>query len=406
MRFIVTQTGARRGYAVPLLLEKAGVLERFYTDLAGNVGLGKWFVKFGPLLGYRKLAAKLRARRVPDSIKDRTVTFGGLTLWFECNRAFRAPDPAAQFRTQLHWSRALGSAMARRGFGNATHLYSMLGECGPVLKSARRHGLTTVTEIYILLSAEKILAQEHRQFPQWEQQIPNLDLVRSEFGEQKTLLSDTDFAVCPSENVRRDLEENFSFCNAKCVVVPYGIDRNWLSQPNHPIPGRVLFVGTAGLRKGIHYLVAAAELLYGRGRPYQFQVAGGVTPQVKNQPAGRCLNFLGRVPCSEIRTQYSKADVFVLPSLAEGSAEATYEALAAGLPVITTAAAGSVVRDGVEGKIVPARDPMALANAIEEVIEDRQLRARVSAAARMRAGEYTLERYGERLIAALEGFKP
>ena len=49
--------------------------------------------------------------------------------------------------------------------------------------------------------------------------------------------------------------------------------------------------------------------------------------------------------------------MFVLPSLAEGSAEVTYEAIAAGVPVVTTRAAGSVVRDGIEGRIVPERDP-------------------------------------------------
>ncbi len=57
------------------------------------------------------------------------------------------------------------------------------------------------------------------------------------------------------------------------------------------------------------------------------------------------------------------ADVFVFPSLFEGSAVVTYEALACGLPCIVTPRPGSVVRDGVEGLIVPARDVEALAAA-------------------------------------------
>jgi glycosyltransferase involved in cell wall biosynthesis len=381
------------------------MLECFYTDLAGNTGLGKWLVKCGALLGCGKAGARLARRRVPDSIKTRTVTFGRPTLWYACNRALCQPEPAARFREQLRWSQALGAAMARRGLGTATHLYSLLGECGPVLGAARRCGLTTVTEIYILLSAEKILTRERQRFSGWEPPLPDLDMVRSEFPEQKTLLTDTDFALCPSEVVRRDLERNFGFADGRSSVVPYGVDQSWLTLPLQPVAGRVLFVGTAGLRKGIHYLAKASELLQGKGRRYEFRIAGEVTPQVKMQSNGRHLNFIGRIPHDVIQAEYAKADVFVLPSIAEGSAEATYEALAAGLPVITTVAAGSVVRHGVEGSIVPERDPAALAAAIERVVEDRQWRAQLSMAARNRARDYTLERYGERLIAALEGFE-
>jgi glycosyltransferase involved in cell wall biosynthesis len=97
--------------------------------------------------------------------------------------------------------------------------------------------------------------------------------------------------------------------------------------------------------------------------------------------------------------------VFVMPSLAEGSAEAIYEALAAGLPVITTDAAGSVVRPGIDGWVVAERDSVALAEAIERVVGDRRLRATMSLAARERAKEYTVERYGERLVAALQRFR-
>jgi glycosyltransferase involved in cell wall biosynthesis len=107
------------------------------------------------------------------------------------------------------------------------------------------------------------------------------------------------------------------------------------------------------------------------------------------------------VPRERIHEEFAAADVFVLPSLAEGSAEVTYEALAAGVPVVTTVAAGSVVRDGVEGRIVPERDPEALADAIARIVEDRDRRARMSVAARERARDYTWERYGERLVGAL-----
>jgi glycosyltransferase involved in cell wall biosynthesis len=141
--------------------------------------------------------------------------------------------------------------------------------------------------------------------------------------------------------------------------------------------------------------------LIGSGYRYQFRVAGNVTRRVAQHPLCRNLVFLGRLPRDRIREEFAAGDVLVLPSLAEGSAEVTYEALAAGVPVVTTPAAGSVVRNGIEGRLVAERDPFALADAIAEIVEDRDKRARMSEAARQRARDYTWERYGERLVGAL-----
>ena len=163
----------------------------------------------------------------------------------------------------------------------------------------------------------------------------------------------------------------------------------------------MLFAGTANLRKGIHYLGMAAERLIAAGHRYDFRVAGNVNARIAAQPACRHLRFLGRVPRNGVHLEFAAADVLALPSLAEGSAGVTYEALAAGVPVVTTRASGSVVRDGIEGRIVPERDPVALADAIAEIIEDRDKRAQMSLAARQRARNYTWERYGERLVGAL-----
>jgi glycosyltransferase involved in cell wall biosynthesis len=60
-----------------------------------------------------------------------------------------------------------------------------------------------------------------------------------------------------------------------------------------------------------------------------------------------------------------------------------------------------VVRDGIDGLIVPERDPEALAAAIERIVEDRPLRARLAAAARERAREFTVDRFAERLVGSL-----
>ena len=72
------------------------------------------------------------------------------------------------------------------------------------------------------------------------------------------------------------------------------------------------------------------------------------------------FTYRTHVPHIEMPRLFRQADIFVFPSLHEGSALCTYEALACGLPVITTANSGSVVRHGIDGFIVPIRDVEAL----------------------------------------------
>jgi Glycosyl transferases group 1 len=401
VKFIVAQVGARRGYAVPAILEKAGMLDRFYTDITGDIGLGVVFSAAAvlPLVG--KSARRLAARRLPFNIRAKTTTFPGISLVHALREAMVTRDPAAECREGVRFSDALGMAMMRCGFGSATHMYSMLGECGPLFAEGKRRGLVTVSEIYIPLSTERILTEERKKFPGWEDNVPDYAAVCRGFESSAGPRADADFAICPSEWVRDDLVGNFGFPSEHTAIVPYGVNPEMLSVPDEPVRGRILFAGTADLRKGIHYLAMAVEKLVEHGFHYEFRVAGDVEQSVTNQRQCRYLTFLGRVPRAGMPREFVSADLFVLPSLAEGSAETTYEALACGVPVVTTLEAGSVVRDGIDGRIVPSRDPEALANAIAEIVEDRQKRERMSRAARDRAHDYTWERYGERLLAAL-----
>jgi len=401
VKFIVAQVGARRGYAVPAILEKAGMLERFYTDITGDVGLGAIFSAAAvlPLVG--KSAHRLAARRLPSNIRAKTTTFPGISLVHALREAMMARDPAAACREGVRFSTALGMAMMRCGFGSATHMYSMLGECGPLFAEGKRRGLTTVSEIYIPLSTERILREERKKFPGWELNVPDYAAICRGFNAEPLSSLDADFAICPSEWVRDDLVHNFGLPGERAAVVPYGVNHELFSVRNEPVRGRILFTGTAELRKGIHYVAMAAEKLVMRGERCEFRVAGNVERSIANQEQCRHLKFLGRVPRAKMAGEFAAADLLVLPSLAEGSAETTYEALACGVPVVTTLEAGSVVRDGIDGRIVSSRDPEALANAIAEIVEDRQKRERMSRAARDRAHDYTWERYGERLLAAL-----
>lgn len=405
MRFLVIQRGARRGYAIPKLLAEAGMLERFYTDLAGNRGAGRLLTLGRFLPGGKQRLDRLAKRSLPSGIAPQSLTFAGPAFRHAMRQRLGLPGPEADFARLVALTADWSRAMIHRGFGQATHVYSMLNEAGSVIDEARRRGLTVVSEVYILLSTERIVAAEQRHFPEWEPGTPDYDALRARFLPGDIYPRDIDLCICPSEAVRDDLISNWGVDHGKTALVPYGMDPRWLDLEPRPERGRILFVGTADLRKGIHYLAAAANRLLAAGRKYEFRVAGNVTDTVRRHPECRNLTFLGRVPRDRIHEEFQRADLFVLPSLAEGSAEVTYEALAAGVPQVVTPATGSVARDRIEGRVVPERDPEALAAAIEASIEDRSWRDAAGAASRERAREYTWEEYGERLIEALSAFQ-
>jgi glycosyltransferase involved in cell wall biosynthesis len=197
----------------------------------------------------------------------------------------------------------------------------------------------------------------------------------------------------------------------KCVVVPYGVDlppnRNLESDQRLEAtknadgerPLRVLTVGTVGLRKGSPYVLAAARRMKGKA---QFRMVGPIDTTLQAQAELRAdLELLGAVPRSEIAQHYRWADVFLLPSVCEGSATATYEALGYGLPVICTPNVGSVVREGIDGYILPIRDVDLIVDKLEQLANNPELRAGLVSHARQRAREFTVAAYGRQLLAAL-----
>ncbi|GAC1465250.1 MAG: hypothetical protein NVSMB9_04670 [Isosphaeraceae bacterium] len=99
------------------------------------------------------------------------------------------------------------------------------------------------------------------------------------------------------------------------------------------------------------------------------------------------------------------ADVFVFPSLFEGSAVVTYEALACGLPTIVTPNAGSIVRDGIEGFLIPPGNVEILAERMERIGKDFARRAAMSAAARSRAEEFDWPRYHTAVVDVMQSLK-
>lgn len=181
---------------------------------------------------------------------------------------------------------------------------------------------------------------------------------------------------------------------------PFGVDTAFFTPRSiHSDTRRYIFVGALNSRKGIRELLMAwkraklenAELvLCGRKHPYFKKMMNSIQPQNV-----RVLGFLSR---EQLRDELRKSYAFVFPSKLEGSAKATYEALACGLPVITTREAGSVVTDGKDGFIVEQSDIEQMSEAMQELSRVRSLRDKMSFEARATAKRYTWEHYKTRTL--------
>jgi glycosyltransferase involved in cell wall biosynthesis len=160
-------------------------------------------------------------------------------------------------------------------------------------------------------------------------------------------------------------------------------------------PPRLLYVGLLTPRKGVLDLLAASKLLRARGVPHETWLLGG-TPD--EGPAAEAEvragldgseRLLGTRLPEQMPAEFAAADLFCLPSWWEAMPLSVLEAMAAGLPVVATDVGdvGRAVVDGVTGHVVPVRNPERLADALEPLLLDPELRGRMGAAGRSRVVE-------------------
>jgi glycosyltransferase involved in cell wall biosynthesis len=243
--------------------------------------------------------------------------------------------------------------------------------------------------------------QERLRFPDWESPAADFWMMADSEGPNSALLSETDLFVCPSQFVQQDLISRWSIAPDRTTVVPY-IAPSYERPPREKCRKRILFVGTADLRKGIHYLARAATELRQRDPDFEVRVIGAASERVRSHGDSRDLHFMGTMSWREVQEEISAADVLVLPSLAEGSASVTYEALSLGNPQVVTASSGSVISSGVEGIVVPERDAEAVADAIELITKDRNRRSSMSDASLEKAKDYSFDEFKARLVGLLD----
>lgn len=407
-RMLVAQIGARMHYAVPRIFHDAGILGALHTDICATKGWPKLLNALLPQ-GARPTALRRLFSRVPVGIPPRLIrTENDIGLKFALGgRRCRT----ATERTSLHFWAAeeFCRRVARRGLESFDSVYVFTSDGLEILEEAKRLGLTSFVEQTI--PPREIVMDtfvgERERFPE----IVGEDAIDERWRElaerEKREWELADVILCGSQFVLDGIQEVRGPVE-KSVVVNYGVEMPSFKRQRDARskngPMNILFVGEVGYRKGAHYLIEAARRL---GSEYHVRFCGPIVlPPKLTQAAPSNCEFRGIVPRGEMPNQYSWADVFCLPSLLEGSATVTYEAMAAGLPIVTTLNSGSLVRDGVDGLIVPHRDVDALVDALEhcrKVGFPGGLSPPLDGDGRPM---YTLESYRARLLKAVSEARP
>jgi glycosyltransferase involved in cell wall biosynthesis len=188
--------------------------------------------------------------------------------------------------------------------------------------------------------------------------------------------------------------------------VPNGVEERFFIPREFPQKNtmELLFVGTWLDRKGVYYLADALALLARKNTDVRLTVAGSSAPaeevkRIFSAEARERVNVIPFVKREEIAAIYARHDIFVFPSLVEGMPLTLLEAMATGMPVVTTNTCGmaDVVEDDMNGLLVPPADAEKLARGIVRLCQSNDLRKRLGLAGQDTMRRYTWERIAEKM---------
>ncbi|MBL8079487.1 MAG: glycosyltransferase family 4 protein [Anaerolineales bacterium] len=189
---------------------------------------------------------------------------------------------------------------------------------------------------------------------------------------------------CVSQNILQEAMK-FGLDPQKTHLIHPAVDINFFQPRMESRPSRstfhVLTTGSLIWRKGLDYALIAIRKLADQGIPVRFEIIGSGPDEsqihftIHDLGLQEHVHLSGKLSQEQIKEKLQRIDVFLLSSLSEGISNAVLEAMSCGIPVVTTDCGGvrEAVTDGVEGFVVPLRDPAAIASALQSLWQSPSL---------------------------------
>jgi glycosyltransferase involved in cell wall biosynthesis len=226
-------------------------------------------------------------------------------------------------------------------------------------------------------------------------------------GMQKRVVNTFSHIITVSKNAKEDIVKDFKVPRKKLRIIPNGIDTDLF----HPLPeilrekNRIIATNSADTPlKGLHFLLQALSEI-SKHRHVKLVVIGApkkkgsIEKLIRQLDIEKSVRFTGRITNSEYLRQYAKATVAVVPSVYEGFGLPVGEAMACGVPVISTTGGALPEVVGNAGVLVPPGDPGALARAITDVMDNPDLAQKMGRAGYLRVHKlFTWQRAAERTV--------
>lgn len=388
----VAHPGTQRGFRVAQILQKEGRLATFSTTLAFNEE---------STMARRFPARSLGA--IPSEKLRRIAS------WYEWVNVIGARLPgydAWKDRCWLRRNRVFGSQVGAITGSAGDILYGFDTASAEMFRAAKARGLRCVLDQTIVHSvrAEEILKKAANDRPQYAASLSWQPYSSLEIERRCQEVRLADLVLCPSEAVSASVMEAGAR-KENVRIVPFGIDLETFKPGTKARSGpfRALFVGQMTQRKGLGYLLEAwreasienAELLIAGELPTNFDWRPHLTRDVR---------LLGKLSRPALVEMYQGCHCLVLPTLLEGQCNAVLEAMACGLPVLTTASAGlgDKLVHGVNGFLLKADRPAEWVQVLRSLSSNPEKIAEMGAAAFATSRAFSLQAYGARLIEAIE----
>ncbi len=201
-------------------------------------------------------------------------------------------------------------------------------------------------------------------------------------------------------------QKKYGIPENRMTFIPNGVSPEYFAAKSYSqTPSKILYFGGWEWRKGTRYLAQAFEKICSRYPHVRLTVAGvgAGADEVKNAFAEICrdkIHVIANVPHENTPQLYREHDLFVFPSLFESMSLVVPEAMASGLPVVTTRTCGmqDIIIDGVNGYLVPVRDADALAARVMEILDHPDLGQKLGTAAQESAKNLLWDRIGDQVL--------
>jgi glycosyltransferase involved in cell wall biosynthesis len=284
--------------------------------------------------------------------------------------------------------------------GNCRAVYAYEDGALESFRAAQDRGLKRIYDLPIgyWRVGQKIFAEEKEREPAWAPTLTGTLDSAEKLARKDEELRLADRIIVASSFTKQTLAE--ASVTAKIDIVPYGAPSS-ISDEIKRLSGRlkVLFAGSLGQRKGLSYLLKAIDMMKSSveltllGR----KAASRCAPL---DEAVRKYQWIQTLSHDAMLREMQQHDVLVLPSLFEGFGLVILEAMAQGVPVITTdhTAGPDVIQNEVDGFIVPIRSAEAIADKLDLLASDSERLMSMKAAAKRKAASLGWENYRRRLV--------